>query len=132
MDLVKRNAEKARKIPRRKIAVRYRLSVSMSSIAIKHGVRAYVKTPDPEKLRAAKQLINRGMPLTHVARTVGFNIQTLRRILEDEGLYVRSRPTPLWTEEEVRVLRRDYGKPGLSVSNIAAKLRRTPNQVAPF
>jgi hypothetical protein len=97
MDLVKRNAEivalvKARKIPRRKIAVRYRLSVStISSIAIKHGVRAYVKIPDPEKLRAAKQLINRGMPLTHVARTVGFNIQTLRRILEDEGLYVRSR-----------------------------------------
>ena len=54
------------------------------------------------------------MPLTHVAQTVGFNIQTLRRILEDEGLYVRSRPIPLWTEAEVRVLRRDYGTPGLT------------------
>src|SRR5262247_671474 len=69
------------------------------------------------------------MPLTHVAQRVGFNIQTLRRILEEEGLYVRSLPTPLSTEEEVRVLRRDYGKPGLSVSNIAAKLGRTPNQI---
>jgi len=29
----------------------------------------------------------------------------------------------------VRVLRRDYGKPGLSVRGIAAKLGRTPNQV---
>jgi hypothetical protein len=42
---------------------------------------------------------------------------------------VRSLPTPLWAEEEVRVLRRDYGKPGLSVSSIAAMLGRTPNQV---
>jgi hypothetical protein len=69
------------------------------------------------------------MPLTHVAQTVGFNIQTLRRILEDDGLYVRSRPTPLWSEAEVRVLRRDYGKPGLTASIIAKKLGRTPNQV---
>jgi len=69
------------------------------------------------------------MPLTHVAQRVGFNIQTLRRILEEEGLYIRSPPTPLWTEEEVRVLPRDYGKPGFSVSNIAAKLGRTANQV---
>jgi hypothetical protein len=37
---------------------------------------------------------------------MGFNIQTLRGILEDEGLYVRSLPT-LWTEAEVRVLRSD-------------------------
>src|SRR5262249_21557192 len=51
------------------------------------------------------------------------------RILEEEGLYVRSLPAPLWTEEEVRVLRRNYGKPGLSVRGIAAKLGRTPNQV---
>jgi hypothetical protein len=61
--------------------------------------------------------------------------QTLRRILEDEGLYVRSLPTPLWTEAEMRVLRRDYGKPGPSVSSIAAKLDRLPNEVmltAPF
>jgi hypothetical protein len=58
-----------------------------------------------------------------------FNIQSLRRILEAEGLYVRSPPTPLWTEAEVRVLRWDYGKPRLSVRSIAAKLGRTPNQI---
>jgi hypothetical protein len=55
-------------MPMRKIAARYRLSIStISSIAIKHGVRAYVKTPDPEKLRVARDLIDRGIPLTHVA-----------------------------------------------------------------
>src|SRR5215510_1302648 len=118
MDRVKRNAEivalvKARKMPMRKIAERYRLEVSsIYAIANEHGV--YLRTPDPKKVWIASELINCGMPLTHVAQRVGFNIQTLRRILEEEGLYVRSLPTPLWTEEEVRVLRRDYGKPRLS------------------
>src|SRR5215510_3870491 len=129
MDRVKRNAEivalvKARKMPMRKIAERYRLEVSsIYAIANEHGV--YLRTPDPKKVWIASELINCGMPLTHVAQRVGFNIQTLRRILEEQGLYVRSLPTPLWTEGEVRVLRRDYGKPGLSVSSIAAKLGRT-------
>src|SRR5262245_11572914 len=133
MDRVKRNAEivalvKARKMPMRKIAARYRLEVSsIYSIANEQGI--YLRTPDPKKVWIASELINRGMPLTHVAQRVGFNIPTLRRILEEQGLYVRSPPTPLWTEEEVRVLRRDYGKPGLSVSSIAAKLGRTPNQI---
>ena len=103
MDRVKRNAEivalvKAGKLPRRKIAARYRLSVgSISRIVIKHGV--YVRTPDPQKVWVASELINRGMPLTHVARTIGLNIQTLRRVLEEEGLYVRSLPNPLWTQK---------------------------------
>ena len=30
-----------------------------------------------------------------------------------------------WSEREVRILRRDYGKPGRSVRTIAAKLGRT-------
>src|SRR5262249_18345131 len=99
MDRAKRNAEivalvKARKMPRCKIAARYRLSVSrISEIATKHGV--YVRVPDPKKVWVASELINCGMPLTHVAQRVGFNIQTLRRLLEEEGLYVRSVPTPL-------------------------------------
>jgi hypothetical protein len=77
-------------------------------------------------VRIASELIN---CVTHVAQRAGFNIQTLRRILEAEGLYVRSPPPPLWTEAEVRVLRWDYGKPGLSVRTVAAKLGRTPNQI---
>jgi transposase-like protein len=133
MDRVKRNAEivalvKARKMPMRKIAERYRLEVSsIYAIANEHGV--YLRTPDALKVRIASELINCGMPLTHVAQRVGFNIQTLRRILEAEGLFIRPPPTPLWTEAQVRVLRRDYGKPGLSVRSIAAKLGRTPNQI---
>src|SRR5262245_42711032 len=94
MDRVKRNAEivalvKARKMPMRKIAEHYRLEVSsIYSIANEHGV--YRRRPGPKKVWIASELINCGMPLTHVAQRVGFNIQTLRRILEQEGLYVRS------------------------------------------
>jgi hypothetical protein len=67
MDLVKRNAEivalvKARKMPMREIAARYRLSTSsISLIAIRHGVHA--QAADPKKVRAASKLIQRGMPL---------------------------------------------------------------------
>ena len=94
MDRVKRNAEivalvKARKMPMRKIAERYRLEVS-SIYSIANGQGVYLRTPDPKKVWIASELINCGMPLTHVAQRVGFNIQTLRRILEQEGLYVRS------------------------------------------
>ena len=77
MDLVKRNAEivalvKARKMPMRAIAARYRLSTSsISLIAIRHGVHA--QAADPEKVRAASKLIQRGMPLRHVAQTVGLD-----------------------------------------------------------
>ena len=55
MDLVKRNAEivalvKARKMPMRAIAARYRLSTSsISLIAIRHGVHA--QAADPKKVR---------------------------------------------------------------------------------
>jgi hypothetical protein len=53
MDLVKRNAEivalvKARKMPMRKVAARYRLSTSsISLIAIRHGVHA--QAPDNDR-----------------------------------------------------------------------------------
>ena len=75
MDLVKRNAEivalvKPRKMAMREIAARYRLSTSsISLIAIRHGVHA--QAADPKKVQAASKLIQRGMPLRHVAQTVG-------------------------------------------------------------
>ena len=78
MDLVKRNAEivalvKARKMPMREIAARYHLSTSsISLIAIRHGVHA--QAADPKKVRAASKLIQRGMPLRHVAQTSAFTI----------------------------------------------------------
>ncbi len=68
-------------------------SATISSIAIKHGVRAYVKTPNSEKLAGRAQTDQpRDAFVTHVAQTVSINIQTLRRILEDAEPYVRSRP----------------------------------------
>ena len=91
MDLVKRNAEivalvKARKMPMREIAARYRLSTSsISLIAIRHGVHA--QAADSKKVRAASKLIQRGMPLRHVAQTVGLDYQRLRHLLAKQGVY---------------------------------------------
>ncbi len=129
MDLVKRNAEivalvKARKMPMRKIAARYRLSTSsISLIAIRHGVHA--QAADPKKVRAASKLIQRGMPLRHVAQTVGLGYQRLRHLLEKQGVYKAPPPNRPWSAREVRVLRQDYGKPGCSLRTIAAKIGRT-------
>ncbi|MFZ0853152.1 MAG: helix-turn-helix domain-containing protein [Hyphomicrobiaceae bacterium] len=124
MDLVKRNAEivalvKARKMPMRAIAARYRLSTSsISLIAIRHGVHA-------QAAEAASKLIQRGMPLRHVAQTVGLDYQRLRHLLEKLGVYTVPPPNRRWSGCEVRILRRDYGKPGRSLRTIAAKIDRT-------
>ena len=68
-------------MPMHKIAARYGLSTqSISRIAIRHGV--YAKAVDPNKVRAASKLIRRGMPLTHVAETVGIEYKRLRHLLE--------------------------------------------------
>jgi lambda repressor-like predicted transcriptional regulator len=129
MDLVKRNAEivalvKARKMSMRKIAARYRLSTSsISLIAIRHGVHA--QAPDPKKVRAASKLIQRGMPLRHVAQTLGLSYQRLRQLLAEQGVYKVPPPNRLWSERELRILRRDYGKPGRSLRTIATKIGRT-------
>ena len=125
MDLVKRNAEivalvKARRMPMRAIAARYRLSTSsISLIAIRHGIHA--QAADPKKVRAACKLIQRGMPLRHVAQTVGLHYQRLRHLLAKQGVYEVPPPNGRpWTGREVRILRREYGKPGHSLRTIAA------------
>ena len=70
------------------------------------------------------------MPLRHVAQTVDLNFQRLRHLLEKQGVYKVPPPNGRpWSEREVLILRRDYGKLGNSASTIAAKLGRTPNQV---
>ena len=74
---------------------------------------------------AASKLIQRGMPLRHVAQTVGLHYQRLRHLLEKQGVYTVPAPNRPWSEREVRILRRDYGKPGHSLRTIATKLGRT-------
>jgi lambda repressor-like predicted transcriptional regulator len=96
IDLGKRNAEivallKARQMPMREIARRYSLSPqSISLIAIRHG--NYAKALDPNKVRAASKLIKRGMPLTHVAQTVGLDYRRLRHLTANPD--VRCTPSP--------------------------------------
>ena len=129
MDLIERNAEivalvKARKMPMREIAARYRLSTSsISLIAIRHGVHA--QAADPKKVQAACKLIQRGMPLSMLRRPSAFTINAYV-LLAKQGVYEVPPPNGRpWSEREVRILRRDYGKPGRSVRTIAAKLGRT-------
>ena len=77
-------------------------------------------------MRAASKLIQRGMPLRHAAQTVGLHYQRLRHLLAEQGVYEVPPPNGRpWSEREVRILRRDYGKPGHSLRTIAAKLGRT-------
>ena len=64
--------------------------------------------------------------MRHVAQTVGLHYQRLRHLLAEQGVYEVPPPNGRpWSEREVRVLRRDYGKPGCSLRTIAAKLGRT-------
>ena len=63
--------------------------------------------------------------MRHVAQTVGLGYQRLRHLLKKQCVYKVPPPNRPWSEREVRVLRRDYGKPGRSVRAIAAKLGRT-------
>ena len=57
---------------------------------------------------------------------VGLDYQRLRHLLEKSGVYKVPAPNGRpWSEHELRVLRRDYGKPGRSLRTIAAKLGRT-------
>jgi DNA-binding NarL/FixJ family response regulator len=71
------------------------------------------------------------MPLRHVAQTIGLDYQRLRHLLEKQGVYKVPPPNGRpWTPREVRVLRRDYGKPGRSLHTIAAKLGRTSKAVS--
>jgi Helix-turn-helix domain len=76
-------------------------------------------------VQAASKLIQRGMPLRHVAQTVGLDYQRLRHLLEKQGVYKVPPPNRPWSARELRVLRRDYGKPGRSLRTIAAKTGRT-------
>jgi hypothetical protein len=66
------------------------------------------------------------MPLRHIPQTVGLDYQRLRQLLAKQGVYKVPPPNGRpWSEREVRILRRDYGKPGHSLHTIAAKLGRT-------
>src|SRR5262245_21150611 len=116
----------ARKMPMRKIAAHYRLSVSrISEIATKHG---FMLGPQSRKSVDCERADQRANAFDARCPARRFQHKNPASHFGGEGLFVRALPTPLWTEEEVRFLRRDYGKPGLSVSSIAAKFGRTPNQ----
>ena len=72
------------------------------------------------------------MPLIALvnAQTIGLDKERQRQVLEKQGLLHAVPPSCWpWSEREVRVLRRDYGKPGRSLRTIAANLGRTWQEV---
>ena len=92
MDLIKRDAEivalvKARKMPMRAIAARYRLSTSsISLIAIRHGVHA--QAADPKKVRAAsKQADPTRDAIEACCADRRPSLSRLRHLLEKQGVY---------------------------------------------
>jgi hypothetical protein len=104
---------------------------AIALIAKAHGASRGVRPFDPLKVRKAIRLIDRGMPVSHAAQIVGLRADSLMIHLEKRGLYERQtgRNRP-WTDREVRVLRRDYGKPGHSLRSIGAALDRTDHEIA--
>jgi hypothetical protein len=137
LDRTRRNAKivkllRARKLTMAEIGGMYGLSTgTIALIAKAHGASRGVRPFDPLKVRKAIRLINRGMPVSHAAQIVDLRADSLMIYLEKRGLYERQagRNRP-WTDREVRVLRRDYGKPGHSLLSIGAALDRTDHEVA--
>ena len=137
MDRARRNARivkllRARKLTFAEIGDMFGLSNgAIALIAKAHGASRGIRRFDPLKVRKAIRLIDRGMPVSHAAQIVGLRADSLMIHLEKRGLYERQtgRNRP-WTDREVRVLRRDYGKPGHSLRSIGAALDRTDHEVA--
>jgi hypothetical protein len=137
MDRTRRNAKivkllLARKLTMAEIGDMFDLSTgAIALIAKAHGASRGIRRFDPQTVRKAIRLIDRGMPVSHAAQIVGLRADSLMVYLEKRGLYERQtgRNRP-WTDREVRVLRRDYGKPGRSLLSIGAALDRTDHEVA--
>lgn len=137
MNRTRRNAKivkvlLARKLTMAEIGDMFDLSTgAIALIAKAHGASRGIRRFDPQTVRKAIRLIDRGMPVSHAAQIVGLRADSLMVYLEKRGLYERQtgRNRP-WTDREVRVLRRDYGKPGHSLLSIGAALDRTDHEVA--
>ena len=137
MDRARRNEKivkllRARELTIAEIGDMFGLSTgAIALIAKAHGASRGVRPFDPLKVRKAIRLIDRGMPVSHAAQIVGLRADSLMIHLEKRGLYERqSGRNRAWTDREVRVLRRDYGKPGHSLLSIGAALDRTDHEVA--
>ena len=137
MDRTRRNEKivkllRARKLTMAEIGDMFGLSTgAIALIAKAHGASPGIRRFDPQMVRKAIRLIDRGMPVSHAAQIVGLRADSLIIHLEKRGLYERQtgRNRP-WTDREVRVFRRDYGKPGHSLRSIGAALDRTDHEVA--
>ena len=122
MDQARRNAKIVKLLRARKLTM-----AEIGDMFASRGIRRF----DPQMVRKAMRLIDRGMPVSHAAQIVGLRADSLMIHLEKRGLYERQtgRNRP-WSEREVRVLRRYYGKPGHSLLSIGAALDRADHEVA--
>lgn len=96
------------------------------------GVTSINRTNNPltesEKARA-RELIDRGMPVDHVAESVGRGRTSVRNYLVDAGLHVPLNDDRAWKPREDAFLRRRYKTPGWSAAAIGEHLGRTRDEV---
>lgn len=113
------------------LARRYGLSREMMRrIAKKAGIYQDTKWTEvlsDEQRRRAADLYGRGMPLTHIAETIGASRPAVLRTLKALGVHVASEAPPKWKVSEEAFLRDVYGK--MSAGRIAEILDRTKNEV---
>ena len=109
MNRARRNAKivkllRARKLTMAKIGDMFGLSTgAIALIAKAHGASRGTRRFDPQMVRKAMRLIDRGMPVSHAAQIVGLRADSLMVYLEKRGLYERQtgRNRP-WTDSEER------------------------------
>ena len=95
MDRARRNAKivkllRARKLTMDEIGDMFDLSTgAIALIAKAHGASRGIRRFDPQMVRKAIRLIDRGMPVSHAAQIVGLRADSLMIHLEKRGLYER-------------------------------------------
>ena len=95
LDRTRRNAKivkllRARKLTMAEIGGMFGLSTgAIALIAKAHGASRGVRPFDPQMVRKAIRLIDRGMPVSHAAQIVGLRADSLMIHPEKRGLYER-------------------------------------------
>jgi hypothetical protein len=102
-------------------------------IARKQGVRSVrwrdYQHLDHQDIARILPLLDRGMPHTHVAETVGVTSGTVRRVAKKHRSYKPTRDEQAWTDKETAFLRKHYKTKDWSAADIAVKLGRTRDEV---
>jgi hypothetical protein len=112
----------------REIALHYGISGKrVHQIVKRAGITRPTPTPSADEIKIAASKVRKGIPIKYVAEIVGYSEDILRGALVRHGLYALQPREPLWTDSEIRIVKRHYHR--LPVREIAAKIGRTRNEI---